>query len=141
MKSLSKIRKVLDQGELVQASDLFLEFTLPVEEEEEEEDAYEEEEVAEEPIVSKAAEELIAQAEQTAKEIIREAKEQAELLREQAYEEGKARGESEGFHRAYEEHRKTLNKELRGLQKNIADVVQGVTREKEYIIIYYGKIY
>lgn len=133
MKSLSKIRKVLDQGELVQACDLFSEFTLPVEEEEE--DVYEEEEAEEEePIVSKAAEELIAEAEQTAKEIIREAREQAELLREQAYEEGRAKGETEGFHRAYEEHRQTLNKELQGLQRNIADVVQSVTREKEYIM-------
>ena len=36
MKSLSKIRKVLDQGELVHACDLFSEFTVPIEEEEEE---------------------------------------------------------------------------------------------------------
>ena len=132
MKSLSKIRKVLDQGELVHACDLFSEFTVPIEEEEEE--VNEEIEEEEETIPVKAAEELIAQAEQSAKEILREAKEQAELLREQAYEEGRARGEAEGVQKAYEEHRQILNKELRGLQRNVADVVQSVTREKEYIM-------
>ncbi len=131
MKSLSKIRKVLDQEKLIQASDLFSEFTVPMEEEAEGPiEELEEEEL--QPV--KATEELIEQAEQTAKEILREAREQAELLREQAYEEGMLQGENEGFHKAYEEQRKLLDRELRKLQKDVADVVQSVTREKEYIM-------
>lgn len=135
MRSLSKVRKVSDQVDLIHACDLFSEFTL--QEEMEEVTGKEEEELeaeAEGEVSAEIVEKLIEEAKQNAREIIREAREQAEVLRERAYEEGKSRGESEGFQQAYEEHRQTLDKELRSLQRNIADVVQSVTREKEYIM-------
>lgn len=66
--------------------------------------------------------------------ILDEAREQAEFLREQAYEEGKKQGYEEGTREAYEEHRAILDKEIRGLQTNIADVIQSVGMEKEKII-------
>ena len=135
MKSLSKIRKVSEQGELIQASDLFADFTIPEEEEETESpQAEDNEEESEETVSGEAARRLIEEARRNADEILREAREQAEILREQAYKEGREQGASDGFQQAYEEHRQTLNKELRGLQRNIADVVQSVTREKEYIM-------
>ncbi len=134
MKSLSNIRKVFNQDRLMQASELFSDFTVPMEEEEEEdtelEDGVEEEQIRSE----KREEEIIAKAQQTAQQILKDAKEEAELLREHAYEEGRKKGEEDGFKEAYQEQRRYLDEELRKLQRNIADVVQSVTREKEYIM-------
>lgn len=139
MKSLSNIRKVVEKDRLMQASELFSDFTIPEEEEKEDKAAEEEEEKkieeTQEAILSEQiTEEIVKKAEQTAKEILQEAKEQAEFLREQAYEEGRQQGENDGFKKAYDEQRKLLDAELRKLQKNVADVVQSVTREKEYIM-------
>lgn len=140
MRLLSKVRKVDDEEVMIRASELFSEFTMPTEEElaaAAAEDGAQASEEAADRQSDEAAGLLIEQAQKNAREILREAREQAELLREQAYEEGKQAGEQEGFQRAYEEHRQSLNKEIRGLQQNIADVVQSVTREKEYIMEQY----
>lgn len=134
MKSLSNIRKVFDQDRLMQASELFSDFTVPIEEEEEKASEEIVEEPQEEITSQKMEEEIIARAQQTAKEILQAAREEAQILREQAYEEGRQEGEKAGFQKAYEEQRKFLDEELRKLQRNIADVVQSVTREKEYIM-------
>lgn len=136
MRLLSKVRKVAEEEVLIQACDLFSEFTVDVREEEpaSEEEAQADEDAEAVSDSQEAAELLIEQARREAKEILREAREQAELLREEAYAQGRTQGESEGFQKAYEEHRQILNKEIRALQQNIADVVQSVTREKEYIM-------
>lgn len=136
MKSLSNIRKVFDQDRLVQASELFSDFTVPIEEEQQEETQQEEFDLEQAAVdfSQKREEELLARAEKKAQQILNSAKEEAQLLREHAYEEGRKQGEEEGFKVAYEEQRKYLDEELRKLQRNIADAVQSVTREKEYIM-------
>lgn len=65
---------------------------------------------------------------------VQEARQQAELLREEAFEEGKKAGEQEGIRSAYEEHRKMLNKELRSFQQNFADVIRDVSIQKDKIL-------
>ena len=63
MKSLSKIRKVSEQGELIQASDLFADFTIPEEEEETESpQAEDNEEESEKTVSGEAARRLIQEA-------------------------------------------------------------------------------
>lgn len=130
MKSLSRIMKGPDEENLIRACDLFADFTIVREEPEPESGPEEEPKAAAGP----TAEEIRKKAERKARIILEEAREQARLLREEAYEEGMATGKEDGFREAYREQREILDRELRLLQRNIADVVQEVTIEKEKIL-------
>lgn len=125
MRSLSKVMKSAGQEQQVLPYDFFAGFQI------EETQTAEEEALTEE---SFTADERTEQAEMLARRILNDAREQAELLREEAYEQGKREGEEEGLRQAYEEHRQILNEEIRRFQTNMADVIQSVTVEKEKIL-------
>ena len=125
MRSLSKVLKSAGQEQQVLPYDFFAGFQI------EETQTAEEEALEEE---SFTADERTEQAETLARQILNDAREQAELLREEAYEQGKREGQEEGLRQAYEEHRQILNEEIRRFQTNMADVIQSVTVEKEKIL-------
>lgn len=131
MRSLPKIMKGPEEKK-IQPYDFFSGFTVKVQEKTPDKEAGEETEDGSEQ--QDLWDESLKEANKKAKKILDDAREQAELLREQAYEEGKTQGYEEGTKMAYEEHRAALNKEIRELQRNIADVVQSVGLEKEKII-------
>lgn len=129
MRLLSKIMKQPEE-EQVRSYDFFAGFMWDKEESREEPPS-EEAEIPESP---REEEDLLKDARQQAERILKEAREQAELLRQNAFEEGRTEGEQEGFRTAYEEHRETLNRELRSFQQNFADAIQEVSREKDKIL-------
>lgn len=132
MRSLPKIMKEPEEQK-IQPYDFFSGFTVKVQEKTPDEEAIEDE-IEDLSEQSGYQDELAKEAKKKAKMILDDAREQAEFLREQAYEEGKKQGYEEGTKQAYEEHRAILNKEIRELQTNIADVIQSVGMEKEKII-------
>ncbi len=124
MRLLSKIMKSVDDGRDVRPYDFFAGFQM--------EETQEEAETL--PEDSFAMDERAEQAEALARQILNDAREQAELLREEAYEQGRREGEEEGLRQAYEEHRQILNEEIRRFQTNMADVIQSVSIEKDKIL-------
>lgn len=133
MKSLSRIVKEPEEEQKVRPYDFFAGFTIK--EEKAEEEALEGKEEQEEPEEETGSpEELLAEAEAEARRILKEAREQAEFLRDEAYREGLEEGRKQGLQEAYEEQRVIMDQEIRALQRNMADVIQSISREKEKII-------
>lgn len=134
MKSLSRIVKEPEEEQKVRPYDFFAGFTIKEQNAEKEvlEGQEEQEEPEEEGIGS--PEVLLAEAEAEARRILKEAKEQAEFLRDEAYREGLEEGRKQGLQEAYEEQRVIMDQEIRALQRNMADVIQSISREKEKII-------
>ncbi len=134
MKSLSRIVKEPEEEQKVRPYDFFAGFTIKEQNAEKEvlEGQEEQEEPEEEEIGS--PEVLLAEAEAEARRILKEAKEQAEFLRDEAYREGLEEGRKQGLQEAYEEQRVIMDQEIRALQRNMADVIQSISREKEKII-------
>lgn len=129
MKSLLRIVKEQAEDQKIQPYDFFAGFKInPSDEAEKPED---EEPENEEPF---SGEEILKEARLQAERILADAREQAEILREQAYSEGKEEGQKDGFREAYEEQRKLLDEEIRTLQRNAADVIQSVSIEKDAIL-------
>lgn len=129
MKSLPRIMKQPEEEERIQPYDFFSGFTIQKEEETVAEEEPEEPEG--EAVQETSPEEYIEQAKKEAEQILKDAREQAELLREQGYAEGRELGYEEGVRDAYEEQKAILDKEIRELQTNIADVIKSVSIEKE----------
>lgn len=132
MKSLSKVMKRPEEE--VRPYDFFAGFKLEEKQEEtEEEEAGEEEE----PAPDLTAHEIRIHAEEQAKQILNDARDQAEFLREQAYREGREEGRDAGYRDAYEEQRKMLDEETRNFQRELTDVINSVSIEKDKILEQY----
>lgn len=130
MKSLPRIMKQPEEEEKIRPYDFFSGFTIQNKEEPEEE----QEEPVEQTAQEISPDEYIRQAEEKAEQILSDAREQAEILREQGYAEGRKLGYEEGVRDAYEEQRAILDKEIRALQTDIADVIRSVSVEKEKLM-------
>lgn len=131
MKSLPRIVKEPEEEQEIRPYDFFAGFKIERHMEEEEPESEE----PEEPALSQ--DEIIENAKAQAKQILNDAREQAEMLREQAFSEGKEAGREEGFKEAYEEQRRILDQEIRNLQRDVADVIQSVSIEKDKILEQY----
>lgn len=129
---MSKIMKEPEE-EQVRSYDFFAGFlskkeeSVPSEEEEEAEEAPE-------PLDIAAEEQRLEDIREQARALLKDARQQAEILRREAYEEGRKEGEQEGFRAAYEEHRAVLDKEIRSMQQNFADVIREVSIQKDRIL-------
>ncbi len=137
MRSLLRIVKEPEKDQDIRPYDFFAGFRIynPPESEEEEKDT---EEAPKEKEVSQAAlEEMLKEAEEKAKHLVSDARAQAEILREQAYQEGQEEGRRDGTREAYEEQRKILDEEVKELRRNVADVLESVSIEKEKILEQY----
>lgn len=131
MKSLHRIMKQPGEGEEIQPFNFFAGFQIEKPESDgAEEDADDE---GEKP-PSMSAEELLKQAQEKADRLLADAREQAEILRKEAYEEGREQGLKDGYEQAYTEHKAELSEEIRVLQRNAADVIQSVGYEKDRIL-------
>lgn len=118
-----------------------IEKTVDAEEPEEdgEDDGAEEEdqEEQEQQYASEAANEIIREAEEKAKQILADAREQADILRQKSFRDGHEEGRQEGRREAYEEQRKLLDEEIRQLQTNAADVIRSISIEKAKLLEQY----
>ncbi|WP_251388199.1 FliH/SctL family protein [Mediterraneibacter agrestimuris] len=132
---MSKIMKEPEKSQ-VQSYDFFAGFLLKEEEKNPAEGtAWEDaEQEAEESETDVRCARILEDAKRQARQIVLEAREQAELLRKEAFEEGRSKGEQEGFKAAYEQHRSDLDKEIRTLQRNFADVLRDVSIQKDRIL-------
>lgn len=140
MKSLPRIVKEPEKKQNVKPFDFFAGFKIhedepPEEQEEEQERA--DGEAADLDAIAAMEEEILAEARRKADQIIKDSREQAEYLREQGYREGKEAGREDGFREAYEEQHVLVDQELKRLQKNITDVVNDVSLEKEKLLEQY----
>lgn len=142
MKSLPRIVKGPEKKKDIKPFDFFAGFKIS---EQEQTEGPDDEELDEEALEAKAQEELVRKAEneilekarQKADRIISDAREQAELLREQAYNEGKESGQQDGFREAHEEQRALLDEELLQLRKYITEIVNDVSHEKDKVLEQY----
>lgn len=136
MKSLSRIVKAPEEEQKVQPYNFFAGFTIkkddPEKEQEEYEDAEEQEEDEEEELIS--PHEVIEQAKQQAEKILSEARKQADILRDEAFAQGEEEGRELGIQKACEERQEAIEQELNALRKQIAEIVQSVSVEKEKLI-------
>lgn len=118
-----------------------IEKTVDAEEPEEdgEDDGAEEErrEEQEQRYASEAANEIIREAEEKAKQILADAREQADILRQKSFRDGHEEGRQEGRREAYEEQRRLLDEEIRQLQTNAADVIKSISIEKAKLLEQY----
>ena len=137
MKSLPRIVKEPENEQDIKPYDFFAGFKInnpPKEDEVEEEPAEEEVEEEEETISKEELEKMVEEAEEKARKIVYDARQQAEILREKGYREGKEDGYKDGVREAYEEQRRILDEEVQELEKNAADVIESVSREKEKLL-------
>ncbi|GFI35974.1 FliH/SctL family protein [Lachnospiraceae bacterium 50-23] len=138
MRSLPRIMKGLEDERIVKPYDFFAGFQIKKPEEEQPEGDPEDQLMEETGPRSAYSEEIIQAAREQAAQILSDAREQAEFLRTQAYEEGRKEGyetgSKEGYEQAYNEHHDALNEELGNLRKNISNVVQSVSIEKEKVL-------
>lgn len=133
MKSLSRVVREPEEEQKIRPYDFFSGFTIKKPEIEEEQQAEEQEQPQEaEELLS--ADEIIEKARKEAEAILADAREQAAILREEAYKEGEAEGREMGIREAYEEQREMLSGEIKNLQREIADIIQSVSIEKEKMI-------
>lgn len=132
---MSKIMKEPEESQ-VQSYDFFAGFLLKKEEQEHPEGTEwaEAELEAEETETDVRCARMLEDAKRQARQIVQEAREQAELLRKEAFEEGKSKGEQDGFQAAYEQHKAELDKEIRVLQRKFADVIRDVSIQKDRIL-------
>ncbi len=139
MRSLPRIMKEPEKDQNVKPFDFFAGFKIeePEEESEELDEEEKEEEEPEEDLISAREQEIIENAQKQAAQILSDAREQADILRNRGYNEGKETGHQEGLREAYEEQRKILDKEIRTLQTNIADVIKSVSLEKDKLLEQY----
>lgn len=140
MKSLPRIVKEPEKKRDVKPFDFFAGFKIhedePPKEQEEEAEAADDE-AADLAAIEAVEEEILAEARRKADQILKDARDQAEYLREQGYKEGKEAGQEDGFREAYEEQHVLVDQELKRLQKNIADIVDDVSLEKEKLLEQY----
>ncbi len=131
MKSLPRIMKQPREERDIKPFDFFAGFQISRPEEEPDEDDTEQEEQSQyEPHV----EAIIQEAEKRAEGILRDAREQAELLRKQAYEEGRQEGKNEGYHEAYEKHQRAYEKERSEIRADARELFESVSEEKTKIL-------
>lgn len=100
------------------------------------EDGEEEENEAEEALAALRAEAL-EEAKAEARKIVGDARAQAEYLREQGYREGQEAGRQDGYREAYEEQRRILDAEVEELHRNISNVIESVSIEKNKLLEQY----
>lgn len=138
MKSLPRIVKEPDGDQDIRPYDFFAGFKIVEEPQEEDPEEEDEEEAGEEETISpEELERMAAEAEEKAQKIVSDARKQAEILREKGYREGREEGAKDGAREAYEEQRKILDEEVQELQRNITEVIQSVSREKEKLLEQY----
>lgn len=138
MRSLSSIVKASEKERDVKPYDFFADFRIAqakAEEEAEQAEQESEPEVSEEEL---AEEERRQQLDLEVQQILNDARQQAEIIRQEAYEEGIAQGREDGYLAAHEEHKAEFERELSEMQKNIADIIQSVTIEKEKVLEQYA---
>lgn len=134
MRSLPRIVKKPGEDQNVRSFDFFAGFRMdepetPEEPEDEPADS-EEDEDEEAAQVSDSKREILDEAKRQADKILSDAREQAEILRERSFIEGREEGRREGFEAAHREQREILDEEIRGLQRNIEEVLNSVSVEK-----------
>lgn len=139
---MPRIMKGPDKAQDIRPYDFFAGFTIEktVEAEETEEEEYDdgaEEEAQEERFASEAANEIIKEAEEKAKQILEDARNQADILRQAAFEDGHEEGRKEGHRAAYEEQRRLLDEEIHQLQTDAANVIRSVSIEKDKLLEQY----
>ncbi len=142
MKSLPRIVKGPEKKKDIKPFDFFAGFKIN---EQEQTEGSGDEALDEEALEAKAQEELarnteneiLEKARRKAERIISDAREQAEMLREQAYNEGKESGQQDGFREAHEEQRVLLDEELAQLRRYITEIVNDVSHEKDKILEQY----
>ncbi len=142
---MPRIMKEPDKSQDIRPYDFFAGFRIERTVDAEEPDADEEDGRAEakgqkeqeEKFVSEAANEIIKEAEEKAKQLLADAREQADILRQEAYRSGQEEGHKEGYREAYEEQRRLLDEELRQLRNNAEDVIKSVSIEKEKLLEQY----
>lgn len=139
MKSLPRIVKEPEKKENIKPFDFFAGFKISEQEQTDDETGQEPEveQEEEQDDASELRKEILAEARRKADQIVSDAREQAELLREEAYKEGSEAGHKDGYEEAYQEQRKLLDQELQGLRKNIADIVEDVSIEKNKVLEQY----
>lgn len=132
---MSKIMKEPEESQ-VRSYDFFTGFLLKKEEQETPEGTVweEAEPKKEESETDIRCARMLEDAKRQARQIVQEAREQAELLRKEAFEEGKSKGEQEGFQAAYEQHKAELEKETRTMQREFADLLEDVSHQKDRIL-------
>lgn len=139
MKLLHRVMKQPGEAEEIQPFDFFAGFQIErTESEEEEDDSEEEEQEVLPPQPSVSSEELLEQAKIQVEKLLADAREQAEILREEAFAEGREQGIEEGRKQAYAEHKAELTEEIKILQRNAADLIQSVSHEKTRILEKYA---
>lgn len=139
MKSLHRIMKQPGEEDAIQPFDFFAGFQIERKESDEEEsDSEEEEQETVESPPSVSSEEILEQAKIQAEKLLADAREQAEILREEAFGEGREQGIEEGRKQAYTEYMSELGEEIKNLQRNAADVIQSVSQEKARILEKYA---
>lgn len=138
MRSLPRIMKGPKDERVIKPYDFFAGFQLKKPEEEQPEGNPGDSLVEETSPRSVYSEEVIRAAREQAAQILSDARDEAELLRTQAYEEGRKEGyeagSKEGYEQAYNEHHDALNEEIGSLRKNISSIVQSVSIEKEKVL-------
>lgn len=132
MKSLSRIVKKAEENQEIRPYDFFAGFKL---EKKPEEPTEQEEKTEEEKILENFTEnELRERAEEQARKIMEDAREQAQMLREQAYSEGRQEGRDAGYKDAYEEQSRILEEETNSFRRQLEDVIQSVSVEKDKVL-------
>ncbi len=137
MRSLPRIVKEPEKKKDVKPFDFFAGFKIHEDEQpdtEEPEEGQEAEGEENQETLAAAEAEILAEARRKAEQIIADAREQAKYLREQGYSEGKEIGRQDGRQEAYEEQRMLVDQELGRLKKEIAEVVDDVSVEKEKLL-------
>lgn len=139
MKSLPRIVKEPERKKDIKPFDFFAGFKISEQEQTDDEAGQEPEqkEEQEQDDASVLRSEILAEARKKAEQIVGDAREQAELLREEAFKEGRETGYRDGYDEAYKEQRRLLEQELQSLRKNITDVVEDVSIEKNKVLEQY----
>lgn len=141
---MPRIMKKPDSTQDIRPYDFFAGFTIEktvdAEEPEEERAGMAEadnQEDQEARFASESANEIIAEAEEKAKQILEDARSQADILRQKAFQEGQEEGREDGHRAAYEEQRRLLDEEVRQLQADAADVINSLSIEKDKLLEQY----